>query len=165
MPEDKLEDLEAIKITPEEKQDVAEAIQAEPEEVGDIVVTPAEAMYVPRKIADTMMSLDEIRAIPLEHYPIIMYCDGGSLFGWAIRRVDKSAASHMQILYAPDKIATQSLYFKTIPVEKLATYNTKLIWNPHWTETERKTMMAMISYRLSLSGWKTRYDFWYGEIK
>lgn len=104
------------------------------------------------------MTLDEIWAIPKEHYPIFMYCDGGSLFGWLIRMVDKSAASHLQIYIAPQVIASQGLYFKTFPVSHLKGYNTKMIWNPAWTPEERKTMIDFINCRLALPWWKTLYD-------
>jgi hypothetical protein len=128
-------------------------------DVSDIVMTSAE-QYQPRKIADTSMSLEEIRQIPEEHYPIIMYCDGGSLFGWLIRAIDKSAASHIQVLYEPDKIATQGLWYQTIPVENLRTYNAKLIWNPWWTPEQRKILLDAIKGRLAQGKWKTRYDVW-----
>lgn len=139
----------------------AEEVKAiTPDKVSDIVVTPAEVLLTPRRVADTIMTLDEIRAIPQEHYPIIMYCDGGSLFGWLIRTIDKSSASHMQILYGPDRIASQWFWFTTFPVDHIKTYNAKLIWNPEWTPTQREIMIAGVKERLALGKWATRYDTW-----
>lgn len=142
------------------KADIVAEIKANPEKVSDIVVTPTEVTLTPVAVAETFMTLDEIRAIPLEHYPILMYCDGGSLFGWLIRKVDKASASHFQILYGPDQIASQWFYFTTFPVSHIATYNTKMIWNPEWTPTERKVLIKAIKDRLLLSKWTSRYDVW-----
>lgn len=139
----------------------AEEVKAiTPEKVSDIVLTLDEALLTPRRVADTIMTLEEIKRIPLEHYPIIMYADGGSLFGWLIRSIDKSAASHIQILYGPDQIASQWFYFTTFPVDHIKTYNVKMIWNPEWTATERKVLIKAINDRLLLSKWTTRYDVW-----
>jgi len=113
-----------------------------------------------RVVSDSFISLDEIRAIPKEHYPIIMYCDGGSLFGWLIRKVDKSAASHLQILFDSDKIATQWFWYKIVDVDHLKSYNTKMIWNPEWTPEQRKAMIDLILQRLASPWWKTKYDVW-----
>lgn len=141
--------------------DTIEGVQAiTPEKVSDIVVTTEEIKSSPRTVADTLMTLDEIRAIPVAHYPIPIYCDGGSPFAWLIRRFDKAASSHFQILYGPDQIASQWFWFKTFPVEHLRNYNAKLIWNPTWTPEERKTMIKAIEDRLLLSKWATRYDVW-----
>lgn len=151
------------KVAPKEvsaksKATIIDAMVKDPKSVSDIVVTPAEVADTPRKIADTFMSLDEIRAIPKEHYPIIMYCDGGSLFSWLIRTVDKSAASHVEVLYDTDKIASQGLWYQEFPVDKIKSYNVKLIWNPDWTAEQRKCINDAIKLRLTEGKWKTRYD-------
>lgn len=141
--------------------DTLEGVKAiTPEKVSEIVVTTEEIKSSPRTVADTLMTLDEIRAIPLEHYPIIVYCDGGSPFGWLIRTIDKAAASHLQILYGPDQIASQWFWYKVFPVEHLRNYNAKLIWNPEWTSAQRAIMIAGIKERLALGKWATRYDTW-----
>jgi hypothetical protein len=139
---------------------VEEVKEVTSEKVAEIVVTKEEIRFTPRVVADTLMTLEEIKRIPPEHYPIIMYCDGGSLFGWLIRAIDRSAASHIQLLYDTDKIASQWFYYTTFNVDHLATYNCKLIWNPTWTPEQRKILIDAIKERLACGKWKTRYDVW-----
>jgi hypothetical protein len=118
----------------------------------------AELITPPRY--DRALTLDEVKAIPESDMPIFMYCDGGSLFGWLIRGFDKSAASHLQVLYKADTIATQSWWFSTIPIDNIESYNVKLINNPTWTAAEKKVLNDAIEARLALGRWKTRYDVW-----
>jgi hypothetical protein len=153
-------DIPVSPSTVDKKEEVVEGIKADPGKVDSIVVTKEEVQFTPRKVADTLMSLDEIRAIPKEHMPIIMYCDGGSIFGTLIRIVDKSAASHAQLLYGVDKIASQWFYFTTFNVDHLKSYNCKLIWNSKWTPEQRQLMIDLIELRLALPHWQTRYDVW-----
>ncbi len=131
-----------------------------PEQVGDIVVTPSEIAATPLKVQETLLTLDEVRAIPQEELPIIMYCDGGSLFGWLIKATDKSWGEHLQLLYKPDKIATQWFWYRTVNVEHMKSYNVKLIGNRDWTSAQRKVMVDAIEERLVLGRWSTRYDVW-----
>ena len=111
-----------------------------------------------RKAGEKYMSLDEIRAIPPEHYPIFMYSDGGSLFGWLIRKADGSAGSHLWTLVGPDAIANQTITFRLVPVAQMGHYTTKLIWNPEFTPEQRKTMLKSIFERLELPWYKRMYD-------
>lgn len=104
------------------------------------------------------MTLDEIRAIPWEHYPIFMYSDGGSLFGWLIRKADGSAGSHLWTLIGPDAIANQHITFQIVSVEKMGHYTTKLIWNPEFTQAQRREMLESIFARLELPWYKRLYD-------
>lgn len=134
-----------------------------PEQVAPIVVTPEEIVVSPRKVTETLMTLEEIKAIPQEDLPLIMYCDGGSLFGWMIRTIDKSAGEHLQLLYKPDTIASQWFYYRKVGVDAMKSYNVKLIGNKDWTSAQRKVMVDAIEARLALSHWTTRYDT-YGVI-
>lgn len=152
--------MEVIKVPTEEKIEKVEELKSGKGIPGETIATSAEVVLTPRRIADTMMTLDEIRAIPVEDMPILIYCDGGSLFGWLIRAVDKSAASHVQILYDKGLIASQWFYFRTITVDDMKNYNAKLIWNPTWTPEQRKKMIDSIKARLVMGKWKTRYDVW-----
>lgn len=111
-----------------------------------------------RKAGERYMTLDEIRAIPGEHYPIFMYSDGGSPFGWLIRKVDGSAGSHLWTLVGPDQIANQSITFRLVPVAVMRGYVTKLIWNPEFTREQRETMLKSINDRLSLPWYRRMYD-------
>lgn len=110
---------------------------------------------------DHYLCIEEIKRIPEKDLPIFVYCDGGSLFGWLIRHVDKSMASHLQALAWLDggiKIATQGLTFTTAPVDNMAGYNCKLIWNPHWTDAERRILTKAIKKRLALPLYRRLYD-------
>ena len=107
---------------------------------------------------DRVLTLEEIRNIPADHYPLICYCDGGSLFSLLIRLFDKSDRSHMQALIGPDEIASQGWTFTSFPVSHMAKYATKFIWNPDWTVSERALMIASVRMRLALPWWKRLYD-------
>jgi hypothetical protein len=72
-----------------------------------------------RKQGERYLSLEEIKKIPWDHYPIFMYSDGGSLFGWLIRKADDSAGSHLWTLVGNDAIANQSFTFRLVPVAKM----------------------------------------------
>jgi hypothetical protein len=111
-----------------------------------------------RKEGERYLTLDEIRKIPWDHYPIFMYSDGGSLFAWLIRKFDDSAGSHLWTLIANDAIANQSLTFRIVPVEAMKHYTTKLIWNPEFNTDQRRIMMESILARLSLPWYKRLYD-------
>jgi len=111
-----------------------------------------------RKQGERYLSLDEIRRIPWDHYPIFMYSDGGSLFGWLIRKADDSAGSHLWTLVGPDAIANQSITFRLVHVEAMAHYTTKLIWNPSFTRDQRKIMLEVFNQRLALPWHKRLYD-------
>jgi len=106
-------------------------------------------------------NIDRIKGIPERDLPIFVYCDGGSLFGWLIRKIDKSKASHLQALAWIEgriQIATQGLTFTTAPVDHMAGYNCKLIYNPEWSEVERKVLTEAIKKRLALPWYKRFYD-------
>lgn len=110
---------------------------------------------------DQYLCIEDIKRIPESDLPIIVYCDGGSLFGWLIRRIDKSMASHLQALAWIDgevKICSQGLTFTTHPIDQMAGYNSKLIYNPVWTDAERKRLTEAIKYRLALPWYKRLYD-------
>ena len=111
-----------------------------------------------RKQGERYLTLDEIRRIPWDHYPIFMYSDGGSLFGWLIRKADDSAGSHLWTLVGNDAIANQSITFRLVPVAQMAHYTTKLIWNPEYTAEQRKTMLESIFQRLELPWYRRLYD-------
>ena len=111
-----------------------------------------------RKQGERYLTLDEIRRIPWDHYPIFMYSDGGSLFGWLIRKADGSAGSHLWTLVGNDAIANQSITFRLVPVSKMAHYTTKLIHNPEFTPEQRKIMMESIFSRLELPWYRRLYD-------
>ena len=111
-----------------------------------------------RKQGERYLTLDEIRAIPWADFPIFMYSDGGSLFGWLIRKADDSAGSHLWTLVGPDAIANQSITFRLVPVSKMAHYTTKLIHNPEFTPEQRKIMMESIFSRLELPWYRRLYD-------
>jgi hypothetical protein len=111
-----------------------------------------------RKQGERYLTLDEIRRIPWDHYPIFMYSDGGSLFSWLIRKADDSAGSHLWTLVGNDAIANQSITFRLVPVAQMAHYTTKLIWNPEFTPEQRKTMLESIFQRLELPWYRRLYD-------
>jgi len=111
-----------------------------------------------RKAGERYMSLDEIKKIPWDHYPIFMYSDGGSLFGWLIRKIDDSAGSHLWTLIGYDCIANQSLTFRLVPVSQMVHYTTKLIHNPEFTDEQRKIMLESIYSRLELPWYRRLYD-------
>ena len=111
-----------------------------------------------RKQGERYLTLDEIRRIPWDHYPIFMYSDGGSLFGWLIRKADDSAGSHLWTLVAPDAIANQSITFRLVPVAAMQHYTTKLIHNPEFTPEQRRKLLDFIFSRLELPWYKRLYD-------
>ena len=111
-----------------------------------------------RKQGERYLTLEEIRRIPWDHYPIFMYSDGGSLFGWLIRKADDSAGSHLWTLVSNDAIANQSFTFRLVPVAKMQHYVTKLIWNPEFTAEQRKVMLESIFQRLELPWYRRLYD-------
>jgi len=119
-----------------------------------------------RKAGEHYMTLDEIARIPLEHYPIFLYSDGGSPFSWLIRKFDDSAGSHLWTLIGPGVIANQGITFTLVPVEKMRHYVTKLIWNPEYSAEQRNTMLESIFSRLELPWWRRLYDIvgLFGEI-
>ena len=111
-----------------------------------------------RKQGERYLTLDEIRRIPWDHYPIFMYSDGGSLFGWLIRKADDSAGSHLWTLVGNDAIANQSFTFRLVPVSKMQHYTTKLIYNPDFTPEQRKVMLESIFERLELPWYRRLSD-------
>ena len=111
-----------------------------------------------RKQGERYLTIEEIKEIPFKDYPIFMYSDGGSLFGWLIRKVDDSAGSHLWTLIGPDQIANQTLTFRLVSVDKMANYTTKLIWNPTFTLEQRDLMIRCIHQRLELPWWNRFYD-------
>lgn len=119
-----------------------------------------------RKLGENYLTLDEIRNISWVDYPIFMYSDGGSLFGWLIRKIDDSAGSHLWTLVGPGVIANQSVTFRLVPIESMRHYTTKLIWNPEFTVEQRNMMFDSIYKRLDLPWYKRLYDFvgLFGEI-
>ena len=112
-----------------------------------------------RKEGEKYLTLDEIKKIPWCDFPIFMYSDGGSLFGWLIRKFDNDAAgSHLWTLIGYDAIANQSITFRIVPVEAMKHYNTKLIWNPEFTNDQRNAIMESMLTRLALPWYKRLYD-------
>ena len=111
-----------------------------------------------RKAGERYFSLEEIKHIPWDHYPVFMYSDGGSLFSWLIRKADDSAGSHLWTLVGPDAIANQSLTYRLVPLARMARYSSKLIWNPEFSREQRKIMLEFINQRLQLPWYQRLYD-------
>ena len=115
---------------------------------------------------DTYMTLQEIKRIPLPHYPIFLYSDSGSPFSWLIRKIDKSAGSHLWLLIGADCIANQSFTYHLTGVDSMRNYVTKLIWNPFQNPKQKEAIIKAAVERCDLPWYRRLYDFigLFGEL-
>jgi len=108
---------------------------------------------------DRFISLDEIKAIPADQYPMLCFAYSlAGLFAKAVAAKTKGYYGHFMWLLAPDLFASQWFWFRTFPVDHFAGCNLKLVYNPSWSVAEKETLKRAIREDLDKPWYKTRYD-------
>jgi hypothetical protein len=107
------------------------------------------------------MTKDEVRNIPESLLPMpVLSSSGINLFSFGIRAVKKTQYSHFMWMHRPGFFASQSLWFKEIPVDTFMDEPTEILkfWLIDSPPHTRKIILDRINFELKKPWWKTRYD-------
>jgi len=111
-------------------------------------------------MSDQYMTLQEIREIPIEEYPFMVFADNiRGFFSLGVKIRTKGSYGHFMWLVGSDLLATQSWSFHLADLNAYSGCNMKFVNNPSWTEEERKIITDAIWIDLKKPWWKTLYDF------
>jgi hypothetical protein len=110
-------------------------------------------------MSEQILTLQSIKEIPDDRLPMLAFVDNPQgLFGFGIKKRTKGLYSHFMWLHRQGIFASQDWYFKAFPVDHYSDYTIKLVWNPSWSEQDRRILHDEIQARLDMPWWKTRYD-------
>jgi hypothetical protein len=111
-------------------------------------------------MSDQFMTIEELKQIPLDEYPFIVFADNiRGLFSWAVKVRTKGSYGHLMWLIGPNQLATQSWYFHKASLDDYSECNMKLVSNPSWPRDEKVKLLNAISVDLRKPWYKTIYDF------
>jgi hypothetical protein len=111
-------------------------------------------------MSDEFLTLDELKKIPLDEYPFIVFADNiRGLFSWAVKVRTKGSYGHLMWLTDRNTLATQSWYFHKATLDDYSECNMKFVSNPSWTRDEKNKLLNAIFFDLQKPWYKTIYDF------
>jgi len=105
------------------------------------------------------LTLDEIRAIPVDEYPFMVFADNiRGFFSLGVKIRNHGSYGHFMWLIGPDRLASQWFYFREFPLDHFAGCTLKLVNNPEWTIYQRVKIISAIRDDLAKPWYKTLYD-------
>jgi hypothetical protein len=97
-------------------------------------------------MSDEFLTLDELKKIPLDEYPFIVFADNiRGLFSWAVKVRTKGSYGHLMWLTDRNTLATQSWYFHKATLDDYSECNMKFVSNPSWIFRNRGIRLSMTS--------------------
>ncbi len=109
------------------------------------------------------LTLDEVRVMPWNIFPVLMLTDRPGLVPWAIEKLTSKGRepgryNHAATLYEQGKVAEQCWQFRQTPIEDYLSgkYRLKFWFNPEWTPTQKNAMRKAIMALLKQRG---KYDY------
>ena len=112
-------------------------------------------------VQERVLSYNDLLTIPKEYYPLATLCfNPGAFFSFAVAGKTHGNYGHFMWLIGPNEFATQSWWFKSVPIEKYKNYEMKFVYNPGWSEAQKIILIKSLREDLAKSKWETRYDVW-----
>lgn len=111
--------------------------------------------------SEKILTQRQIETIPDEYYPLaVLSYNYRSLISTSITSITRGNYNHFMWLFRPGYFASQSWYFKEIPVKKYCKNHRLKIWyNPEWTSMKKYIVKTCIRAELCKPKFRTRYDF------
>lgn len=110
-------------------------------------------------MGERILSLDEIRSIPAQYYPLMVFSDSvRSFFSLGVKIRTKGSYGHFMWLIGPDELASQWFIFRRFKVDHYRNSILKLVHNPQWSPAGKAVLLTAIQKDLAKPWIKTRYD-------
>jgi len=106
------------------------------------------------------LTLEEIKQIPAEEYPFMVFADNiRGFFSLGVKLRTKGSYGHFMWLIGQDRLASQWLYFREFGLDHFSGCALKLVSNPDWAQDQRNLIISANEIDLMLPWYKTLYDF------
>ncbi len=107
-----------------------------------------------------MRIVDPLRISKLALPMIVLSDDTRSFFGWAIKNHTHGLYNHIMIMINPQKVVTQGLTYKEIPITKYMEGKHRLkFWQPDLSGEDKLRMIEAVEKDLKKPFWRKGYDF------
>lgn len=109
---------------------------------------------------EKFLSLEEIKAIPIDKYPFMVFSDNvRGFFSWGVKVRTKGSYGHFMWLVGPDQLVSQSFSYKVHSLKDYSGSTMKLVYNPKWTAQEQFVLIKAIVEDALKPWYRTLYDY------
>lgn len=110
-------------------------------------------------ISEQTFCYGDIMNIDRKYLPLpVLGFSPRSIFTLGVATRTSGDWSHFMWMIEPGVFASQGWFYRRKTLEDYREYTLKFVYNPAWSEAQKKVLMDSILRELSKSHWETRYD-------